>query len=122
MADLGGGDAGRSGGDRVPAGARVESGPSKTESPEDSDRSLGACELIGRRPTLPRTRARSTIGAEGLNCRVRDGNGCDPFAKITQKSSDTRWCTHFLVPLLVLLVRCIGNPFYGQAERAISTG
>src|SRR5579875_2253261 len=25
----------------------------------------------------------STIGAEGLNCRVRDGNGCFPFAMAT---------------------------------------
>ena len=41
-------------------------------------------ELIGRRPTLPRTCARSTIGAEGLNYRVRDGNGWDPLARITQ--------------------------------------
>jgi hypothetical protein len=40
--------------------------------------------LIGRRPTLPHTRACSTIGAEGLNFRVRDGNGWDPFARITQ--------------------------------------
>src|SRR5208282_5560996 len=42
-------------------------------------------DLIGRRPTLPHTRACSTIGAEGLNFRVRDGNGWDPFARITQK-------------------------------------
>ena len=32
-------------------------------------------DLIGRRPTLPHTRACSTIGAEELNYRVRDGNG-----------------------------------------------
>ena len=25
----------------------------------------------------------STIGAEGLNCRVRDGNGCFTFAMAT---------------------------------------
>ena len=41
-------------------------------------------ELIGRRPTLPHTRACSTIGAERLNYRVRDGNGWDPLARITQ--------------------------------------
>src|SRR3954453_3058301 len=40
--------------------------------------------LIGRRPTLPRTRARSTIGAERLNFRVRNGNGWNPLATITQ--------------------------------------
>ena len=33
-----------------------------------------------RRPTLPRSLDRSTIGAVGLNDRVRDGNGCGPYA------------------------------------------
>jgi hypothetical protein len=36
-----------------------------------------------RRPTLPRNRSRSTIGAEELNDRVRDGNGCDLLARTT---------------------------------------
>ena len=40
--------------------------------------------IIGRRPTLPHTCACSTIGAERLNCRVRDGNGWDPLAVITR--------------------------------------
>lgn len=35
---------------------------------------------VRRRPTLPRPRGRSTIGAERLNFRVRDGTGCFPFA------------------------------------------
>jgi hypothetical protein len=38
---------------------------------------------IRRCPTLPVTIVTSTIGAEGLNCRVRDGIGCDPLAIIT---------------------------------------
>src|ERR1041385_306243 len=38
-----------------------------------------------RRPTLPHTCARSTIGAGGLNCRVRNGNGCFPPATVTGK-------------------------------------
>ena len=38
-----------------------------------------------QRPTLPRGLPRSTIGAEGLNGRVRNGNGCGPFAKVTGK-------------------------------------
>ena len=42
-------------------------------------------DLIGQRPTLPPTRAGSTIGVAGLNYRVRDGNGWDPCATITQK-------------------------------------
>jgi hypothetical protein len=33
-----------------------------------------------RWPTLPRPLRRSTIGAVGLNDRVRDGNGCGPYA------------------------------------------
>ena len=36
-----------------------------------------------RRPTLPRNHSRSTIGAEELNDRVRDGNGCDLLARAT---------------------------------------
>src|SRR5207244_11880499 len=44
--------------------------------------------LIPRQlPTLPRGLPRSTIGAEGLNCRVRNGNGCGPLARITGKTS-----------------------------------
>ena len=38
-----------------------------------------------QRPTLPHTCACSTIGAEGLNCRVRNGNGCFPLARATGK-------------------------------------
>jgi hypothetical protein len=38
----------------------------------------GAFALIGQRPTLPHTRACSTIGAVRLNFRVRDGNGVGP--------------------------------------------
>ena len=36
-----------------------------------------------QRPTLPREMSRSTIGAERLNDRVRDGIGCFPFAMAT---------------------------------------
>ena len=39
---------------------------------------------IRRRPTLPGGLPPSTIGAGGLNCRVRDGNGCDPAAMATE--------------------------------------
>jgi hypothetical protein len=38
-----------------------------------------------QRPTLPRSFPRSTIGAEGLNFRVRNGNGCFPFAIAAEK-------------------------------------
>jgi hypothetical protein len=36
--------------------------------------------MTRRRPTLPVRYQTSTIGAGGLNCRVRDGNGCFPSA------------------------------------------
>jgi hypothetical protein len=35
---------------------------------------------VRRRPTLPQPHGCSTIGAERLNFRVRDGTGCFPFA------------------------------------------
>src|SRR5205085_7468161 len=41
-------------------------------------------ELIRRRPTLPRSSPRSTIGSEGLDFRVRDGIGYDPFDFATE--------------------------------------
>src|SRR3989475_7226656 len=45
-----------------------------------------------RRPTLPRPRSRSTIGADRLNCRVRDGNGCGPAALVaSQKPMTNAW-------------------------------
>src|SRR4029453_15554649 len=40
-------------------------------------------EEIRRRPTLPGSLPPSTIGAGGLNFRVRNGNGCDPSAMAT---------------------------------------
>jgi hypothetical protein len=39
-----------------------------------------------RRPTLPRPLGRSTIGAVGLNDRVRDGNGCGPYALVASEN------------------------------------
>ena len=36
-----------------------------------------------QRPTLPSRVQLSTLGAEGLNCCVRDGNRCFPFAIVT---------------------------------------
>src|SRR5256885_16266234 len=39
-----------------------------------------------RRPTLPRSLERSTIGAAGLNDRVRNGNGCGPCASVASEN------------------------------------
>jgi hypothetical protein len=38
-------------------------------------------------PTLPGRLRPSTIGAGGLNCRVREGTGCTPTAQITKHPS-----------------------------------
>ena len=45
----------------------------------------GALKVFRRRPTLPDGYPSSTIGAGGLNFRVRDGNGCRPSAIATGK-------------------------------------
>ena len=48
---------------------------------------------IRRRPTLPGERSPSTIGAGGLNFRVRYGNGCDPTAMATENHVFSRFGT-----------------------------
>jgi hypothetical protein len=42
------------------------------------------CNMSRRRPTLPPRLQGSTIGAGGLNFRVRNGTGCDPSAMATE--------------------------------------
>jgi hypothetical protein len=49
-----------------------------------------------RRPTLPGGLPPSTIGAGGLNCRVRNGNGCVPAAMATGSSVSLGWCLRVL--------------------------
>ena len=71
-----------------------------------------------RRSTLPRSHPRSTIDAEELNFRVRDGIGCGLLAVVTGKAEEA--------------VEINGASSYmafapkerggGQAERLISTG
>jgi hypothetical protein len=39
----------------------------------------------------------TTIGAEGLNFRVRDGNGCTPFARTTKIQSSNKSCIMYFV-------------------------
>src|SRR5258706_2755467 len=46
----------------------------------------GASSYFRQRPTLPLPLRSSTIGAGGLNDRVRNGNGCDPSAIAAGKS------------------------------------
>ncbi len=59
---------------RVPASRREEGARFVNRAPS---------EKIRRRPTLPRSLPLSTIGAGGLHCRVRNGNGCFPAAVAT---------------------------------------
>ena len=97
-----------------------------------------------QRPTLPRRFQRSTIGAEGLNFRVRDGNGCDSLATITQKLAlpvaRSVWLVQLQAtghkpqafttetqgeqePAVARTTRAAApSKSYGQAERAISSG
>ena len=53
----------------------------KEKPPIHTDRGLS--NYSRRRSTLPPALAGSTIDAEGLNCRVRNGNGCFPLAIAT---------------------------------------
>ena len=46
-----------------------------------------------RRPTLPRSLERSTIGAVGLNDRVRNGNECGPYALVASDLYDEQHAT-----------------------------
>ncbi len=77
-----------------------------------------------RRPTLPHSLPCSTIGAEELNCRVRNGNGCCLLAIITGKiykfsATNSNQSDR---------IRRLRSPktgelkLIGQAERPISTG
>jgi hypothetical protein len=58
------------------------SGPERTRPPR-AEALRGSREKSRRRPTLPGGLPPSTIGAGGLNCRVRNGNGCFPAAMAT---------------------------------------
>ena len=113
----------------VPHGAGGEKGWEKRKGlPEPGGLSR---DETGRLPTLPHSYPCSTIGAEELNCRVRDGNGWVLLAMVTQKAFGsaaftrraafrrilTGFATKISAPLSCACSRC-----YGQAERAISNG
>ena len=74
------------------------------------------CE-IRRRPTLPGGLPPSTIGAGGLNCRVRHGNGCDPAALATGNLLST-WADPTRTPERARVSRNDVQP----SPRPISTG
>ena len=61
-------------------------GPKTQKTHRRQTRSVRFLIEIRRRPTLPGDYSPSTIGADRLNFRVRDGNGCDPVAMVTEIS------------------------------------
>ena len=78
-----------------------------------------------QRPTLPPGRPDSTIGAGGLNGRVRNGNGCGPSAKVTGMNLSSRTTGRSLL-CFALQVSSHDYGFgqckhHGQASRPIST-
>ena len=105
----------------------------KIKNPE----SLGdsGLKIFRRRPTLPHSFPCSTIGAEGLNFRVRDGNGCLPFAIATEnfRPNDARCRLKYVKISMARILRTLNldyrhlltdlcRLFCGQASRPISTG
>src|SRR3954451_15212512 len=68
-----------------------------------------------RRPTLPRSRERSTIGAVGLNDRVRNGNECGPYALVasdmeTMVGLVDRNSSNSLVRIVLLCLQLLAVP------------
>src|SRR5947199_1620320 len=53
--------------------------PGKTNAPRPRERAAGRFDDIPAATYSPTRKPCSTIGSEGLNFRVRDGNGWDPF-------------------------------------------
>ena len=64
----------------------------KRQTPQSTSMNCGAQLLSRRRPTLPPSCPGSTMGAGGLNDRVRNGNGCSPTAIATGKTFLDREC------------------------------
>ena len=67
----------------VPPG-RPESSATKENEGRSANRTTLVEDCVRRRPTLPRSGPRSTIGAERLSFRVRDGTGRFPLAMVAE--------------------------------------
>ena len=63
--------------------ASATSGGRLAQNDNEPPRRAARVTLNRRRPTLPGPCEPSTIGAEGLNCSVRNGKRCFPLAKAT---------------------------------------
>ena len=93
----------------------------------DRGRNVGNEEKSRQRPTLPPGRPDSTIGAGGLNGRVRNGNGCGPSAMVTgmnYQAEDNRKILTCLDSSAQGVAHAYGFgqcKHHGQASRPIST-
>src|SRR5690606_7201547 len=65
---------------------RSDGGRLKKQNPRTARGGSGVAKRIRQRPTLPHGFPCSTIGDEGLNFRVRDGNGWNPLSIATGKT------------------------------------
>ena len=74
-----------------------------------------------RRPTLPRSLDRSTIGATGLNFRVRNGTGCGPCALVVSQYGGVRRGEPGRTPTTGEWMAQYGKHMRDQTSRAIST-
>ena len=86
------GESGRDSRPRLPRSACalvVEPPRPSARRQERAARRRPVCKKNRRRPTLPGPCEPSTIGAEGLNCSVRNGKRCFPLAKATGKRRET---------------------------------
>ncbi len=81
----------------------------------------GFLKEIRRRPTLPHGTPCSTIGAEELNFRVRDGNGCFLFAIATENGDSFSATIRHARQTGKRLCKRSCELFCGQASRPIST-
>jgi hypothetical protein len=72
----------------------------------------------GRRPTLPRSLPRSTIGAGGLNFSVRNGKRCIPAAIVTLAKKRQVFCCKGCLPFENRTARTVKST---SSPRLIST-
>ena len=117
-------------GSNVPASRRSTDTTTKHGYDKAPRVSGGLCtEKSRRRPTLPGGYPPSTIGADGLNCRVRNGNGCLSAAMATgnralsgsNRESD-RIHSEPGVTIVVTPERSIASTSKFPSPRPISTG
>ena len=73
---------------------------------------------VRRRPTLPRPTGRSTIGAEGLNFQVRNGDWVFPrrygHRNSIEISTNHLQLTHTLVGVVLLGLTVFREPYSGR--------